>query len=82
MSFRLHAWQRAGLSPMRRTLAWFRERGYAVSIVERWISGVGQRRDCFGCDLLAAHSDAGIILVQVCGADVWACVVGNPAVAR
>lgn len=69
---RLLPWQYSGMSPTQRTLAWFGDRGYVVAVVERWIPGARQRRDCFGCDLLAAHPDRGIVLVQVCAADVAA----------
>lgn len=70
MSARLHPYQLAGMSPMRRTMAWLRARGYVVAIVERWTPGSGYRRDCFGCDLLAAHPEHGVRLVQVCGTDL------------
>ena len=45
---RLQPWQLAGLSPMRRTMAWLRARGYVVAVVERWVPGSDCRRDCFG----------------------------------
>lgn len=72
MNTRLHPWQYAGMSPMQRTLAWLRDRGYVVAVVERWLPGAKVRRDCFGADVLAAHPADGIVLVQVCGADVAA----------
>ena len=67
---KLHAWQRAGMSPIQRTLAWLHAKGYAVAVVERWIPGANRRKDCFGCDLLAASPAHGIVLVQVCGTDM------------
>ena len=72
MNTRLHPWQYAGMSPMQRTLSWLRDRGYVVAVVERWLPSAKVRRDCFGADVLAAHPDHGIALVQVCGADVAA----------
>jgi hypothetical protein len=57
---------------MQRTLRWFEARAWRCAIVERYIAGAGIRRDAFGCDLLIAHGEHGIALVQVCGEDVAA----------
>lgn len=51
--------KRGGISPTQRTLAFLKEEGYLVSIVERWIPipsfpGGGQRKDMFGIiDIIA-----------------------------
>lgn len=72
MKRRLLPWQYAGMSPMQRTLAWLRWHGCSVAIVERFIAEQQIKRDAFGCDVLACHEERGIVLVQVCGADVAA----------
>ena len=45
-------------SPTARSLAYLREQGYTVEVVERWIPGANIRKDLFGfIDLVAIKRD-------------------------
>lgn len=56
-------WQMA--SPTSRTLKYYRDRGYEVDIVERYIYHAKRRKDLFGwIDILAVHPSGDIIGVQ------------------
>jgi hypothetical protein len=54
------------MTPTARTLACLRRNGYAAAAVERWLPGVGRRRDLFGCiDLVAVRQGVpGVLGVQ------------------
>lgn len=55
----------ASLTPTQRSLAYLRENGYLVEIVEHWNPWVKQRKDLWGwCDLLAIKRDK-VLAVQV-----------------
>lgn len=55
----------ASLSPTQRSLAYLREQGYLVAIVERWNPHARIRQDLWGwCDLLAIRKDE-VLAVQV-----------------
>jgi hypothetical protein len=54
-----------GLSPTQRSLAYLREQGYTVAIVERWNPHAQIRQDLWGwCDLLAIRKSE-VLAVQV-----------------
>lgn len=62
----------ASLTPTQRSLAYLREKGYLVEIVEHWNSFVNQRKDLWGwCDLLAIRRDE-VLAVQVTSSGVAA----------
>ena len=55
------------MTPTQRTLALYREMGYYIDIVERFIHGAGVRRDYGGfADMIACHPLHGIVAVQSC----------------
>lgn len=55
----------ASLSPTQRSLAYLREQGYLVAIVERWNPHARIRQDLWGwCDLLAIRKNE-VLAVQV-----------------
>lgn len=55
----------ASLSPTQRSLAYLREQGYMVAIVERWNPHARIRQDLWGwCDLLAIRKNE-VLAVQV-----------------
>lgn len=55
----------ASLSPTQRSLAYLREQGYLVAIVERWNPHARIRQDLWGwCDLLAIRKSE-VLAVQV-----------------
>ena len=55
----------SSLSPTQRSLAFLREQGYLVSIVERWNPHARIRQDLWGwCDLLAIRKGE-VLAVQV-----------------
>lgn len=55
----------AKTSPTQRSLAYLREQGYHVEIVEHWNAFTRQRKDLWGwCDLLAIKRDE-VLAVQV-----------------
>ena len=55
----------ASQSPTQRSLAYLREQGYLVSIVERWNPHARIRQDLWGwCDLLAIRKNE-VLAVQV-----------------
>ncbi len=55
----------ASLSPTQRSLAYLREQGYMVAIVERWNPHARIRQDLWGwCDLLAIRKGE-VLAVQV-----------------
>lgn len=58
------------LSPTQRSLAYLREQGYLVAIVERWNPHARIRQDLWGwCDLLAIRKGE-VLAVQVTAAGV------------
>ena len=60
------------LSPTQRSLAFLREQGYLVSIVERWNPHARIRQDLWGwCDLLAIRKGE-VLAVQVTASAVSA----------
>ena len=60
----------SSLSPTQRSLAFLREQGYLVSIVERWNPHARIRQDLWGwCDLLAIRKGE-VLAVQVTAAGV------------
>ena len=62
----------SSLSPTQRSLAFLREEGYLVSIVERWNPHVRIRQDLWGwCDLLAIRKGE-VLAVQVTASAVSA----------
>ena len=55
-------------SPTSRTLKHYRDLGYAIDIAERWLPGVGIRKDLFGfIDMVALHPMRGVVGVQSTG---------------
>jgi hypothetical protein len=55
----------ASITPTQRSLAYLREKGYFVSIVEHWNPWARIRQDLWGwCDLLAIKKDE-VLAVQV-----------------
>lgn len=55
----------SSLSPTQRSLAYLREQGYMVAIVERWNPHARIRQDLWGwCDLLAIRKNE-VLAVQV-----------------
>ena len=62
----------ASLTPTQRSLAYLREKGYHVSIVEKWNSFTKVRQDLWGwCDLLAIRRDE-VLAVQVTSSGISA----------
>lgn len=62
----------SSLSPTQRSLAFLREQGYLVSIVERWNPHARIRQDLWGwCDLLAIRKGE-VLAVQVTASAVSA----------
>lgn len=62
----------SSLSPTQRSLAFLREQGYLVSIVERWNPHARIRQDLWGwCDLLAIRKGE-VLAVQVTASAVAA----------
>lgn len=62
----------AKLSPTQRSLAYLREQGYHVAIVEHWNAFTKQRKDLWGwCDLLAIRRGE-VLAVQVTASAVAA----------
>jgi hypothetical protein len=62
----------ASQSPTQRSLAYLREQGYHVEIVERWNAFTKQRKDLWGwADLLAIRRDE-VLAVQVTASAVAA----------
>lgn len=62
----------ASLTPTQRSLAYLREQGYLVAIVEHWNPHVRQRKDLWGwCDLLAIRRNE-VLAVQVTASGVAA----------
>ena len=62
----------SSLSPTQRSLAFLREEGYLVSIVERWNPHARIRQDLWGwCDLLAIRKGE-VLAVQVTASAVSA----------
>lgn len=60
----------ASLSPTQRSLAYLREQGYLVAVVERWNPHARIRQDLWGwCDLLALRKGE-VLAVQVTSAGV------------
>ena len=53
------------MTPTQRSLAYLREKGYLVEIVEHWNPWVKRRKDLWGwCDLLCVKRDE-VLAVQV-----------------
>ena len=64
--------QSSGRSPTQRSLAYLREQGYLVTIVERWNPYARVRQDLWGwCDLLAIRKGE-VLAVQVTASAVSA----------
>jgi hypothetical protein len=62
----------ASLSPTQRSLAYLREQGYRVAIVEHWNPHARIRQDLWGwCDLLAIRKNE-VLAVQVTASGVAA----------
>jgi hypothetical protein len=62
----------ASLSPTQRSLAYLREQGYLVAIVEHWNPHARIRQDLWGwCDLLAIRKNE-VLAVQVTASGVAA----------
>ena len=62
----------ASLSPTQRSLAYLREQGYLVAIVEHWNPHARIRQDLWGwCDLLAVRKNE-VLAVQVTASGVAA----------
>lgn len=60
------------MTPTQRSLAYLREQGYLVEIVEKWNSFTKTRKDLWGwCDLLAIKRDK-VLAVQVTASGVAA----------
>jgi len=55
------------MSPTQRTLALYREKGYSIEIVERWIMGGFVRKDYLGIIDMIAINETDTIGVQSCG---------------
>lgn len=52
-------------SPTARTLKHFRDEGWTVDVVERWLQFCKIRKDFLGCiDMVALHKDRGILGIQ------------------
>lgn len=53
------------MTPTARTLAWLRQAGHLVDVVERWIPRVNIRKDLFGfADLVALDGQPGALFIQ------------------
>ena len=62
----------SSLTPTQRSLAYLREQGYLVEIVEKWNSFTKTRKDLWGwCDLLAIKRDK-VLAVQVTASGIAA----------
>lgn len=60
------------MTPTQRSLAYLREKGYLVEIVEHWNPWVKRRKDLWGwCDLLCVKRDE-VLAVQVTSSGVAA----------
>ena len=55
------------MSPTQRTLALYREKGYSIEVVERWIMGGFVRKDYLGIIDMIAINATETIGVQSCG---------------
>ena len=57
----------ASNSPTQRTLAYFRDLGFKVQVVERWCQYSRRRIDLFGCiDIVAVREGVGVVGIQAC----------------
>jgi len=70
MKTKLKSWQKAGLSPTQRSLAWLRENGYEfMEKTEHIIPRVHQRRDLFEFIDILAVNHVHLLAIQCCAGD-------------
>jgi hypothetical protein len=71
---------RKNMTPTARTLRFYRDQGFLIDVVERWLPRIGVRRDLFNCiDALAIMPDEPILAIQ---STVATCVSARLAKAR